>query len=287
MAQRKMKVLIFGAGETAERCCDLYDSTEIVGVLDNDTNKHGLFVRNHKILGGIEQVNNYEYDKIIICSYMSFKDIKDDLIRHGVPNYKCEVAPEVLISIGARVNFLQNYSGSISKNMIGAVAEGGVFRGDFAAEINRLFPKKSLFLFDTFEGFDNRDCEIEASNGYSTSKTHMLEMTGVEIVMEKLPYPQNVTIRKGYFPETTKGLEDIYFSFVNLDFDLYQPTIEGLTFFYPRMESRAVILIHDYFCEDYAGVKQAVSDYEERIKTRLTKIPIGDGCSLAIIKEGI
>jgi O-methyltransferase len=38
-------------------------------------------------------------------------------------------------------------------NVIGEVAELGVYRGDFASIINALFPDRKLYLFDTFRGF--------------------------------------------------------------------------------------------------------------------------------------
>ncbi|HCT91620.1 MAG TPA: hypothetical protein DF613_09630, partial [Lachnospiraceae bacterium] len=46
-------------------------------------------------------------------------------------------------------------------NLPGAVAELGVYRGDFAIEINRLFPDRTLYLFDTFTGFSPEDMAAE------------------------------------------------------------------------------------------------------------------------------
>ena len=42
----------------------------------------------------------------------------------------------------------------------GDCAEVGVYKGDFASVINRYFPKRRLYLFDTFKGFDARELEI-------------------------------------------------------------------------------------------------------------------------------
>ena len=38
----------------------------------------------------------------------------------------------------------------------GAAAELGVFRGDFARHINRLLPERKLYLFDSFQGFEEK-----------------------------------------------------------------------------------------------------------------------------------
>jgi O-methyltransferase len=39
----------------------------------------------------------------------------------------------------------------------GAIAELGVYKGEMAAVLNRLFPDRKLYLFDTFEGFSEND----------------------------------------------------------------------------------------------------------------------------------
>lgn len=66
----------------------------------------------------------------------------------------------------------------------------------------------------------------------------------------KMPHPSNCVIRKGYFPETADGLE-MEFCFVNLDMDLYEPILERLRFFYPRMVNGVAILVHDYIMRDF------------------------------------
>ena len=43
----------------------------------------------------------------------------------------------------------------------GSVAECGVYLGDFAYFINKYFSNRTMYLFDTFEGFDVRDVEKE------------------------------------------------------------------------------------------------------------------------------
>ena len=45
------------------------------------------------------------------------------------------------------------------------------------------------------------------------------------------------------------------------------------------------MLIHDYFNPGYKGVAEAVKDYEKEIGRSLYKLPIGDHCSIAIVKE--
>ena len=98
-----------------------------------------------------------------------------------------------------------------------------------------------------------------------------------------MPYADNCIIRKGYFPDTVKGLEE-KFVFVSLDMDLYRPTLEGLEYFYPRMCGGGIIAIHDYFSDAYPNIKRAVNDFCEKNKIDLNLCPVGDDISIAIIK---
>ena len=51
------------------------------------------------------------------------------------------------------------------RNIQGAVAELGVFRGDYAKLINRAFPDRKLYLFDSFEGFHPDDVDVDKKIG--------------------------------------------------------------------------------------------------------------------------
>jgi O-methyltransferase len=62
------------------------------------------------------------------------------------------------------------------------------------------------------------------------------------------------------FPDSLGGFED-RFAFVSLDVDLYEPTLAGLRYFYPRLSLGGFIFIHDYNNRRYMGVRQAVADF--------------------------
>lgn len=96
-----------------------------------------------------------------------------------------------------------------------------------------------------------------------------------------MQYPQQCEIRKGYFPETAEGITD-KFCFVNLDMDLYRPTLEGLKFFWDRMIEGGIILIHDFVTDGYKGVNQAVEEFISEYN--VVPFSIGDSVSIAIQK---
>ena len=146
----------------------------------------------------------------------------------------------------------------------GAVAELGVYRGDFAKEINKVFPDRALYLFDTFEGFTAEDCDMEMEKGYmDKNRTGYFSNTTEQVVMDKMKYPSMCRICKGMFPDSA-------------------PTLAGLEFFYPRLVKGGILLIHDYFSKAFYGVKDAVKEYCD--KNEIKYLPIGDTLSVAIRK---
>ncbi len=188
-----------------------------------------------------------------------------------------------------RTSFIKDFALWCEKsNINGNVAECGVFRGDSAKFINSYFDERKLYLFDTFEGFDESDLEHEINaigEGFAKeyfTKERFFDVITDEIML-KMTSPENIIIKKGYFPMSAEGIED-RFCFVNLDMDLFQPMLAGLRFFWERMEKGGVILLHDYFHTGLKGVEKAVESFEKEIGTTLPKIPIGDHFSLAIIK---
>ena len=287
--REKKRALIYGAGKTGEKVYrNIRMKYDVIGFLDTDSKKKGMLVANSvEVLGGVDVLDSIEYDVIIVASLLSFKEIEKTLIAAGVKRDSIEInIPEDIDDIlgsPVRNTWLECYA-ELHNDWKYAVAEGGVFRGGFSAVINRCFPNSKLYLFDTFESFDNRDLDIDRKMGFSDVDRGAFTNTSVEIVLSKLEHKENVEIHKGFFPETAKDVSDT-FCFVNLDFDLYQPILEGLRFFYPQMVNKSIILIHDYYDFSLPGVKQAIEDYEKEIGHELIKFPIGDNESMAILKE--
>lgn len=165
------------------------------------------------------------------------------------------------------------------KGVKGNVAELGVFRGEFAQHINVAFPDRKLYLFDTFEGFDDKDLKTESKNKY-TKKMDDFSNTGVDLVLAKMKHPKRVIIKKGFFPDTTKGVKD-NFAFVSIDADLYEPIYSGLAFFYPRLNKGGYIFVHDYNNENYSGAKAAVRKFCK--ENGVSYFPLSDASGSAVI----
>lgn len=162
----------------------------------------------------------------------------------------------------------------------GAVAEAGVYRGEFAQHINKCFPDRKLYLFDSFSGFDEVTVEENFDNKKQTDGwINTLKDTSVEQVMNRMRYKDNVIIRKGYVPDTLFGIEDT-FAFVNLDMDIYFPTYEALKFFWPRMNKGGYIFVHDF--DFWDGIRKAVSQFCEEY--HVGYFWLNDKQTIAIVK---
>lgn len=150
-----------------------------------------------------------------------------------------------------------------SRNLPGAIAELGVFRGEFASELSRLFPERDLYLFDTFEGFHGSDLakEKEVTGGRMAWHPDFSD-TSIETVSAKLAHPEKARFIQGHFPESTVQLSgDEEYALVNIDPDLYEPTLQGLRYFWPRMTCGGVIMVHDYNSAQFPGVRKAVQEF--------------------------
>lgn len=281
------KYVIFGAGNLGSVLAnELCQNNIVLGFLDNNKEKWGKDIEGIKVLGNAEVLSGMDYDEIVIASTMRYDEIKESLIKFGIKEEKFnkEIHERLMVEIYARVNFLRDFANMHSENTDLCAAEGGVFQGMFAAEINKYFPNNRLYLFDTFEGFDKKDVDVEIEAKYSDVKENYYNETSEEIVLGKMLHKEKVIIKKGFFPDTLEDMPEEKFIFVNLDFDLYSPILSGLKYFYPRMAENGVILVHDYFTQFYHGVKAAIESFENELGYKLKKYPIGDGISIAIFK---
>lgn len=167
-------------------------------------------------------------------------------------------------------------------NIAGAVAEAGVYRGKTAMHINYLFPDRTLYLFDTFAGFSEEDQKEDDSHNRYNLKIDYSDTTEA-IVLKSMRFPKNCIIKKGWFPESAKDVNET-FAFVRLDMDLYEPILAGLRFFYPRMAKGGYIAIHDCRSKNFAGARDAVEDFCREQHINFMCMP--DGLGTAVISIG-
>lgn len=165
------------------------------------------------------------------------KLISIDWILNSYPIHKRELIANTTdpIRYGTILLALED----IIKNSIpGSLAECGVLYGYTSKFIHQIIPDRLFYLFDTFEGFHANDLDSDADD--------RVKDTSLDLVRNYIGISNNIIFKKGYFPETTVGLESEKFAFAMIDFDKYKPTLAALEFFYPRVECGGYIFIHDY-----------------------------------------
>ena len=167
----------------------------------------------------------------------------------------------------------------------GDVAELGVFRGDFAVQINAAFSDRTIHLFDTFEGFCAADVDIERQNGYSAARVGDFSETAKDIVDKKLLYRERAVFHKGFFPATFRGCELLRFAFVSIDADLYAPTAAALPLFWERLSPGGALMIHDVYSTQFGGVRHAVDEF--CAENDLLPMPVCDLHGSAVIRKPI
>jgi len=147
------------------------------------------------------------------------------------------------------------------ENIPGRFAELGVYKGHTAKLIHHYAPERKLHLFDTFSGFTERSVLRENQSTGITVKAKEFADTSLAGVKSFIQQRNdNVEFHAGFFPESIPPeLLNEQFAFAHLDADLYEPTLAGLEFFYPRMAAGGMLVIHDY--NSWFGARKAVDDF--------------------------
>lgn len=275
-----MNIIIWGAGDGGLRLKTmLLDNVNIKAFIDINPDKTGTTLENIPIIAPT-QIQEYDYDFIVIGNMHSQAIMPTLLNEYKIAREKI-VDYYHLSMFNDRVGTLRAIADEIDyKKLSGSVAELGVAQGEFAKYINVSFKDKKFYLFDTFEGFDKRDVDVESCQNFSDSTQGEFKDTSVELVLSKMKHKDNITVKKGYFPESAEGIDET-FCFVSIDTDLYKPIYDGLNFFYPKLVKGGYILIHDYNSTRFFGAKTAVRQFADENNVNI--IPMMDLCGSAII----
>ena len=220
-------------------------------------------------------------------------------LRQSVPHfYECDLAKKATFdrllanyyehsgppSDPVRVLHFFNLLESVRQLEGGDYLELGVYRGSTARIIHELMdPAATLFLLDTYQGFDEKD--IKAEKAASATDTRFV-LTTPEAVAAYVGggKPQaNVKPVQGWFPETYRELEDRRWRFIHIDLDLYKPMKTALTMLWPSLLPGGVLLLHDYGCHGFPGAKQAVDEFADEVG--LQPIVLADRWGSAVFRK--
>ena len=160
----------------------------------------------------------------------------------------------------------------------GDIAELGVWKGGGSKFIADVFSsgckfKKTFYLFDSFEGMLKVDSKQDRHDIGDFSDTSVKK---VKSLIESEQSPNiSVVFKKGWIPATFNGLEDLKFSFVHIDLDLYQPIKNTLSFIYPRLSTGGVLVFDDYGFASCPGARKAIDEFTFQVGENLLVLSTG------------
>ena len=145
------------------------------------------------------------------------------------------------------------------KNVEGDTVECGAYEGAcsylicvFIQEQGKL---KSHHIFDSFEGLS----KPAAEDGVYWKEGDLT--TSEDTCKSNLAAFNFVKYHKGWIPDKFAEVKDLRFSFVHIDVDLYQPTLDSVSFFYERLNAGGVLICDDYGFSTCPGAKKAMDDF--------------------------
>lgn len=190
-------------------------------------------------------------------------------------------------SLSKRIRFLSLYqtaSKIIDKFPNENVVECGCWNGCSTYIIAKILEKNnfknSFYVFDSFEGLSEptpEDLQYHAVSNLSGIKPQKGMFKSNENAFRNFFSSFDfIDIKKGWIPDRFKEVEDYKFSFVNIDVDIYKPTLESLNFFFPRLVKGGCIHLDDYNFREWGGNITAVEEFKKENEFSFSyEVPLG------------
>lgn len=164
-------------------------------------------------------------------------------------------------------------------NVPGEIVECGVFKG---ASLIR------LATFRDYHGLDKKVVGFDTFSKYPEAKSaedkafrsKFVEESGINSIDTKELYKildkkgiKNVSLIKGDICETIPRYvdddPDLRISLINMDVDLYEPTMTALEWLWPKLCACGILILDDY--DKFPGETNAVNDYFEDKRISIKK----------------
>lgn len=175
-----------------------------------------------------------------------------------------------------------NLNQVLKDSIPGDIVELGVYKGN-SAGILAAFARRHgrhVFLFDTFDGFDQRDL-------HGVDSQHFVQFRDTSLAgVQALVGTESVTYAQGFFPESASKItmpERI--AIAHIDCDLYEPMKAGLEWFYPRLSPGGMMLLHDYSSGHWPGATRAIDEFFLDLPEKPVLMP--DKSGTAIIRKAM
>ena len=277
-------VVLFGAGQIGAMVSRLMGTEySVLCFTDNAEKKWGSTHAGIPVVSPEESLRR-EPDCVCLCVTDDERSGQMEAQIRGLGFAGEILTPAALKIFDARAATMRLLAEQIrGENIPGDVAELGVFRGDFAALVNAAFPDRTIHLFDTFEGFAEKDVAVEQTQGLSRARVGDFAGTEEALVEDRLPFREKAVFHQGWFPDTFHACTDRTFAFVSIDADLYAPTAAALPLFWERLSPGGVLLIHDVNSTQFSGAGKAVREFCR--ENGLLAMPVCDLHGSAVLRK--
>ena len=237
----------------------------VVGLLNIFANKSGHNIYVHKKNAG-------EYFSYSIMTNFTpgtgVMKIYEDSIRHVGGAHTDNIYKRM------RLYMLMDLMSGVLKKHAGAdVAECGCWNGHsthIASTLMKQYGFKGQFhVFDSFEGGLSEFTEYDREGKDTVTKEQEEKAreyfeSSFDAVASRLRDFDFVHLYKGWIPDRFDEVSERAFGFVFIDVDMYEPIMDSLEFFYPRLIEGGIIFLDDYNYAGFPGAKRAVDDFLSR-----------------------
>ncbi len=173
------------------------------------------------------------------------------------------------VNVEQAINIYHLLSQTILLNIPGDVVELGCYEGITSILMQQTLEQfgstKKLHVYDSFEGLPKKSRQDGKSNFYAGGLKTQKENLILNFKKHKTKLP---AIHVGWFSDVLQKDLPNKISFAHLDGDFYSSILDSLTYVYPRLSKRAVVVIDDY-CDPkilnvnniLPGVKRACDEF--------------------------
>lgn len=172
----------------------------------------------------------------------------------------------------------------MAADLPGAIVECGVFRGNSLvrfAGFSKLWgaaADKKIIGFDSFGGFPETGFEPDKKQRQkfiADAGGQSISVSQLSRVLRHKRIEENVELVAGDItktvPEYVRKNPRLKICLLNLDVDIYEPTVTILEYLYPLIVSGGVLILDDYGV--FPGETKAVDDYFRGKKIKIRKFP--------------
>ncbi len=202
-----------------------------------------------------------------------------------------ECKPFTMTSVERMHALYQSVYWLINNNIVGDFVECGVWKGGNPMMIAKILQaegisNRKIFLYDTFEGMSEptaKDKNYKGNDAGNMMKTSRKEQADsvwcyspleeVQKNMRLIDYPGDLIVYvKGKVEDTIPKVMPEKIALLRLDTDWYESTYHELTYLYPLLVEKGILIIDDYGY--WEGCRKATDQYlkENQLNLLLQRI---------------